>query len=213
MTNDHTRGTSVLQKAYPGRKAPLKTMLKRKVVKKHKPAGGPIGRPMKYKVLIELLDDDQLYSPGAIASFAVNSGYIEESSPEQVKVEKRRIRIALVQFVRNHGFPTTGDGLIKVKGQALTVGYYGKRWKEAVRPPNGVKSVDPSWDGNKILAQKGLFLLSDVVGSLPFSAAQIRYMAGRCDIGVYKDPDMRAYVVEMDRFSDWVRRIWRDGGR
>jgi hypothetical protein len=199
---------SMEPKTYPGRKAPLKTMLKRKIVKKHKPAGGPIGRPMKYKDLIEMLDDDQLYSPGAIASFAVSSSYIDEFEPEQLKVEKRRIRIALVQFVRNHGFPPKGDGLIKVKGQALTVGYFGSRWKDAVRPPSGVCSVDPEWDGNQVLAQKGLFLLSDIVGLLPFSAAQIRYMAGRKDIGVYKDPEMKAYVVDMSAFSRWVRRVW-----
>ena len=205
---DTSEGNGMGPKTYPGRRAPLKTMLKRKVVKKHKPAGGPIGRPMKYKDLIEMLDDDQLYSPGAIASFAMTSGYLSESDPNRVKVEKRRIRISLVQFVRNHGFPPKGDGLIKVKGQALTVGYFGSRWKKAVRPPTGLEQVDPDWDGNQLLAQTGFFLLSEVVGLLPFSAAQIRYMAGRKDIGVFKDSHIKAYVVDMAPFSAWVREVW-----
>ena len=92
----------------------------------------PIGRPMKYKLLIESLDDDDLYTPGAIASYAEENGFIPPGGPDQKRLYKQRIRIALGRFSNNHNFPDEGDGMVTVRGQAPTPGWFGWRWKAAI---------------------------------------------------------------------------------
>ena len=88
-----------------------------------------IGRPMKYKSLIQSLNDHQLYTPSTIAGFAEETEFIDETEPSARRLARQRIRIALGRLSKNHHFPSEGDGMVKVKGQSPTPGWFGSRWK------------------------------------------------------------------------------------
>lgn len=85
--------------------------------------------------------------------------------------------------------------------------YYLKNLKPRVR------QIKPQWNSNTLLIQKGVFRLSHVAKLLPFSAHQLRYQAkthpsARSEMGVWKDPVLNAFVVNMEVFGPWVRRTW-----
>jgi len=76
-----------------------------------------------------------------------------------------------------------------------------------------IRDVDPSWDANKLLGQKGQFYLTEVCEKIPFSAHQIRFQArrnrrSREECGVWKDEGYKTYIVEMETFSRWIRGVW-----
>lgn len=79
-----------------------------------------------------------------------------------------------------------------------------------------IRSVEKDWDGNDLLSQTGRFYLTDVCEKIPFSTHQIRYQVRRCEdprneYGVWKDDQYKAYLVEMEAFSKWMKRIWIQG--
>jgi len=86
-----------------------------------------IGRPMKYKGIIQALDDQRVYTPAAIATLAEERGLIDRQKPARV-----RLRHALARFTVNHHFPHAGDGYITLKGQAPSLGWFGWRFKDAI---------------------------------------------------------------------------------
>lgn len=76
-----------------------------------------------------------------------------------------------------------------------------------------VRQIDPAWDGNLLLKQEGLFLLTSVCKLIPFSAHQLRYRAktnpdSKKDYGIWKEKDLNAFVVDMPVFSVWVKGLW-----
>ena len=78
--------------------------------------------------------------------------------------------------------------------------------------PN-IHEIDPQWDANQLLSQKGQFYLTDVCDRIPFSAHQIRYQvrennSSRSDFGVWKDEGYKTYIVEMETFSHWIQNVW-----
>ena len=89
---------------------------------------------MKYKPLLESLAEDELYTPASIAAHAQKTEFITSKDPDQVRLEKQRIRIALGRFSNNHNFPDEGDGMVTLRGQAPTPGWFGWRWKAAINP-------------------------------------------------------------------------------
>lgn len=92
-----------------------------------------IGRPMKYKKIIETLDKNSLFTPATIANFAEEKGLLEGTNLRERRLEKQRIRIALGRFSNNHGFPDEGDGMVTLRGQAPTPAWFGWRWKASIR--------------------------------------------------------------------------------
>lgn len=75
--------------------------------------------------------------------------------------------------------------------------------------------VKEDWDTNKMLAQKGTYYLSDVCAKLPFTVHNIKYQVrrnakAREQFGVWKDADYKTYLVDMETFSKWIRRVWAD---
>ena len=77
-----------------------------------------------------------------------------------------------------------------------------------------VQPVDASWDSNQLLQQPGHFLLSEVCELIPFSTYQIRYQAkqnkrAREEYGIWKDPVMSRFVVDMPVFSSWIKSLWQ----
>lgn len=87
------------------------------------------------------------------------------------------------------------------------------RWYRTHYAPRLIDSVDPTWDGNALLRQKGRrFLLSEVTKKIPFSAHQLRYKARRMqnaksEMGVCKEGDV--WVVHIDPFAKWVKQVWQ----
>lgn len=76
-----------------------------------------------------------------------------------------------------------------------------------------VREVEPEWDANLLLSQSGYFYLSDVCEKIPFSAHQIRFQIrrnrnAREEFGAWKDEGYKTYIVDMDRFSVWIRGLW-----
>jgi len=79
-----------------------------------------------------------------------------------------------------------------------------------------IRAVEKDWDGNVMLSKKGRFYLTDVCEKIPFSTHQIRYQVRRCEdprseYGVWKDEQYKAYLVDMEIFSAWMKRIWVEG--
>lgn len=68
-------------------------------------------------------------------------------------------------------------------------------------------------DTHSLLQQPGVFYLTDVVRHIPFTAQQLRYQAhkhpkSRSEMGVWKDPECNAFLVDMPIFSHWLRQLW-----
>ncbi len=169
----------------------------------------PIGRPMKYDRILTALDNEEIYSPAAIARFARDHGFLK-GDEATIRLDMQRIRIALGRLSNNRSFPDEGDGLVAVKGQKPIPGWYGSRWKRAVSPPAPLRRVAPEWDANMLLAQKGLFLLREVVTLLPLKTGQLRYRATVTEgTGISKDEALNAYVVDMEQFSKWIIHLWK----
>lgn len=95
----------------------------------------PVGRPMKYRFLVEALYDREIYSPATIVDHCLEIGVLDPSRPQkELDRERTRIRHSLSRFSQNHHFPRGGDGPIDISGQAMGVGWYGFRWKQALPP-------------------------------------------------------------------------------
>lgn len=94
-----------------------------------------MGRPMKYKAFLKILDDDGLYGAATIVHNGVAHGLLEKVMDEDCiskTLAMRRIRITFGVFTRNHGFPRTGDGWAPtIPGCMAQLGWTGKRWKHA----------------------------------------------------------------------------------
>ena len=76
-----------------------------------------------------------------------------------------------------------------------------------------VLSVRDEWDGNTLLRQKGVFFLTEVCTLIPFSTHQLRYQAkqnpnAKKEYGVWKDEELNAFVVDMERFAPWINMLW-----
>ena len=76
---------------------------------------------------------------------------------------------------------------------------------------NDVKKIDPSWDANQLLRQKGVFYLSEIIHLLPFKSDQLRYQGKKSGaketMGLWRDGG--AWHVDMPTFSSWVSKFWR----
>jgi hypothetical protein len=80
----------------------------------------------KYDDLLIQLEDEVLYSAGAIIRFAQDSDYA------RLQQALLRIRISLNTRATRYGFPELGDGWIRLRGQGPTPGWFGWRWKSTV---------------------------------------------------------------------------------
>ena len=97
---------------------------------KEESVANPVGRPLKYKHFILLLEDDALYTPAAIVTNGQEKGLTVP--PPGADRTRLRIRHTLARFAINHAFPHDGDGLLRLPGQAATPAWFGWRWKNAL---------------------------------------------------------------------------------
>ncbi len=88
---------------------------------------------MKYNRILKALDDDELYSPAAIATIAMEKGFPElGETPEEAELIRQPCRIAMGRFTNNHCFPDEGDGQITLSGQSPTPAWFGQRYKQVL---------------------------------------------------------------------------------
>jgi len=90
-----------------------------------------IGRPPKYKSIILALDDGELYTPALVAKTAIRMGLLRDDG-DGIAIERQRCRIAMVRLTNAHFFPDEGDGMVTLKGQSPTPGWFGWRYKETL---------------------------------------------------------------------------------
>ena len=93
-----------------------------------------IGRPQKYALVLWSLHDDELYTAATVANRAVALELVDASSEKRIELDRQRIRIAMGRYANNHEFPDNGDGNVRLRGQAPTPGWWGRRWKEHADP-------------------------------------------------------------------------------
>lgn len=75
-----------------------------------------------------------------------------------------------------------------------------------------IRTIPRGTDANTLLAQQGLFLLSQVCKCIPFSSHQLRYQARTLpaeECGIFKQRE--TYLVQMEVFGPWLSRLWREG--
>ncbi len=94
----------------------------------------PVGRPMKYRHYLTILEDDVVYTPATIVDNGVAHGFRLPPVSKMAERELARLRIrhTLARFTKNHGFPFEGDGWVIMRGQAPLRGWFGWRWKNAL---------------------------------------------------------------------------------
>ena len=90
------------------------------------------GRPMKYPHFIMTLEDDVVYTPGTVALLGQELGFLDDVPDSEKSDARMRVRHTLARYRVNHKFPIDGDGMVRVRGQAPTIGWKGGRWKEPV---------------------------------------------------------------------------------
>ncbi|MDJ0835161.1 MAG: hypothetical protein QNK37_01515 [Acidobacteriota bacterium] len=88
--------------------------------------GKPAGRPMKYRHILEMLCEEELYTPSTIAEFADSNGLLY---PDQGKTARQRVKVAMGRLRSYHKFPTHGDGTVRRTGQRPVPAWFGWRWK------------------------------------------------------------------------------------
>ncbi len=96
----------------------------------------PIGRPMKYRRFITMLEDEKIYCPATIVRLGEEKGLFNpDLDKERLKKVKMKVRHSLARFSSNHMFPRDGDGHVeRIHGQPPLRGWTGKRWKEHLPP-------------------------------------------------------------------------------
>ena len=94
------------------------------------------GRPQKYSSLLMALPDDEVHTPASIVNYA-EKHLLEPFRAGQSKDDRRlirqRIRITLGRLSNNHNFPDEGDGLVTLKRQSPTPGWFGERWRSTIK--------------------------------------------------------------------------------
>jgi len=94
----------------------------------------PKGRPMKYAHFIKVLEDHVIYTPATIVRYGATMGFFEKGlKGDALKSAKLKVRHTLARLSANREFPKDGDGWTVIPGQAPLRGWFGRRWKEALR--------------------------------------------------------------------------------
>ncbi len=77
-----------------------------------------------------------------------------------------------------------------------------------------VKKIPANWDGNTLLSTTGTYALTEVCRLIPFPARQLRYQAiknpnSKEEYGIWKDPMLNKFLVDMALFSTWIISLWK----
>ena len=149
----------------------------------------------------ELLRTDGVFFLKDIAAILeIDSAVIKKRARAMVEAGKSPWRVMGARKIWNHW-------IIRMK---VFSPYYRRRLISHVR------AIPPEWNGNILLGQHGIFYLTDVCRLIPFTPQQLRYQAkrnpdARTELGIWKDVELGAYLVDMGIFGPWINRVWEDG--
>jgi len=89
----------------------------------------------KYAIILWSLPDDELFSPALIADRAADLGLVETTGvPEQDRLARQRVRVAMGRLSNNKFFEDEGHGMVIIPGQSPVPGWKGWRWKKEAGP-------------------------------------------------------------------------------
>ncbi len=77
-----------------------------------------------------------------------------------------------------------------------------------------VNKIPKFWDGNTLLSSTGTYNLTEVSRLIPLiTARQLSYHAGKNpkskeEMGIWKDPMLNRFLVNMPIFSTWLGELW-----
>lgn len=94
---------------------------------------GTVGRPEKYRAILNQLEPHGLYTPATIANKALAMGLGNFDASRRSKLTHQRVRIAMGRKSNNHQFPDEGDGMVTLPGQAPCPGWFGWRWQNSLK--------------------------------------------------------------------------------
>ncbi|MDJ0836400.1 MAG: hypothetical protein QNK37_07755, partial [Acidobacteriota bacterium] len=102
-----------------------------------------------------------------------------------------------------------GKWLIRMKTFAP---YYRKRFDQS-----HIRNVDPNWNANDLLGQKGQFFMTEICKLLSLSEYSLRYRVKKVEspketFGIWKDEVTSRFIVDMVVFSR-LFRMWAKSGR
>ena len=89
----------------------------------------------KYRRVIERLEDDEVCAPSTIVNSFQAKGGFAKLRAEGRKLWRIRMRHTFSRLCRNRKFPVLGDGMVLLPSQQPIRGWYGWRWKEAIKKP------------------------------------------------------------------------------
>lgn len=168
------------------------------------------------------------FRPDSILDNVPQSFFSPDWGPEELLEQNGRFELSRVAATLNLSTPKVkqeADQLQRLGRSPLqemgilrtTMGWFVEM--EAFRPfyletaIHWVQNLKPSWDGNQLFAQEGVFYLTEVCQVIPFKPSMVRSQANKAvnskaTIGVWKDEELKAYLVEMRRFAPWIREVW-----
>ena len=154
-----------------------------------------VGRHWTQKDLLS--EEGVFFLKDTVDLLQINSAMIKRNARELRQKNLSAWKIMGVRKIWNHW-------IIRM---TVFAPYYKKHLKSKVHKLRGIL------DANTLLNQTGIYYLTDVCRYLPFSAHQLRYQAknnpnSKHDYGLWKDQKLNAFIVEMEVFSKWVKRLW-----
>jgi hypothetical protein len=102
-------------------------------------------RRLKIQCLLEILDDDELYSPRHIIKRAEETGVFVPNGSDEYKEQSRYAQWLLYRHIYIHDFFFLGDGVYFYYGgrcmpwggvSTFEPAYYGWRWKQVIINPS-----------------------------------------------------------------------------
>lgn len=173
--------------------------------------------------------EERIFAEDEMQLAAIQSDWDEEALLKQqsifflkdvvkiLNVDAHQVKRRARQLEQKGKSPWTVMGVRKVWNHWIVrMTIFGPYYKRHLKPK--LRSLDPEWDGNRLLQEKGLFAMTDVCKLIPFSANQLRYQAKkrknpREDIGIWKDTKLNLFVVDMERFAPWITKQWAQAGQ
>ncbi len=170
---------------------------------------------------VELVFDERVWGVREVMPHWTTETFLEQDGVFFLKDLVKKLDLDQAKIVRlvkkttmDGDSPWQVMGIRKMWNQwAVWMKIFAPYYKKHICSP--VRSIQPEWDSNVLLSQKGLFLLSEVCTLIPFTSWQIRYQVSRNmqaakDFGVWKDPETKRYLVNMEVFSAWISKLWRE---
>ena len=157
-----------------------------------------LGNPDHYDLVADLLRAEGLFPLEAVTA--------------RLDIDSANLKQWAWECEKEGGSPEREIGIIRTNtGWLLHMGYFREFYHNGLR--HRPRPVHPDWDANRLLRQKGRFLLTDVCRKLPFTIDQIRYR-----IKTASDPETEMgiirrrnrHLVDMEIFAKWIRGIWHE---